>query len=181
MVYIILGNGFEEMEAVAPGDILRRGGVDVKYAGIDGNIILGANGISVVADCRVEDIDAANAEMIVVPGGMGGVESILASKTAMGAVKVAYDAGVKVAAICAGPMVLNALQILDGKNAVCYPGLEGKLNGNMSQENSTVVDGSVITGRGPGAALDFGLRLLEVLRGRDVADQVTAGLHYVRR
>lgn len=181
MVYIILGTGFEEMEAIAPGDILRRGGVEVKYAGIGGELIAGANGIAVKADCPVGEIDAENAEMIIIPGGMGGVESILGSRDALAAVKTAYDAGKPVAAICAGPMVLTELRILDGKNAVCYPGLEGKMSGKMSQKTSTVVDGNVITGRGPGAALDFGLKLLEFLRGRNAADTVASGLHYERR
>ena len=181
MVYIILGRGFEEIEAVAPGDILRRGGVEVRYAGIGGDMIVGSRGIGVKADCRVEDIDLRKAEMIVVPGGMGGVESILGSRAALNAVKSAYDAGIKVAAICAGPLELTRLHILDGKNAVCYPGMENEMSGSMSQESSTVADGNVITGRGPGAALDFGLRLLEELRGRDASDAVAAGLHYERR
>lgn len=181
MVYIILGEGFEEIEAVAPGDILRRGGVEVKYAGIGGDTIVGSHGIGVQTDCRVEEIDLSDAEMIVVPGGMGGVKSILGSKTALDAVKKAYDAGIKVAAICAGPLVLTKLHILDGKRAVCYPGLEDEMSGDMSQENSTETDGTVITGRGPGAALDFGLRLLEVLRGREAADAAASGLYYERR
>jgi len=181
MVYILLGTGFEEMEAVAPGDILRRGGVEVRYAGIGGDVIRGGNGVAVAADCRVEDADGAGAELVVVPGGMGGVQSILGSEAALNVLRRAWDAGKMVAAICAGPLVLTKLGILDGKNATCYPGLEGRMSGIMTQKTSTVADGRLITGRGPGAAMDFGLRLLEALRGREAADSVAAGLCYERR
>ena len=182
MVYIILGKGFEEVEAVAPYDVLKRGGVEVEFAGIGGNAVAGSHGIVINAERTVEEIDASGAELVVVPGGLGGVESILGSKTAMDAVMAAYEAGRRVAAICAGPLVLSKLGILDGVHAVCSPGMEGQMTGGiMSQAESTVVDGRVITGRGPGAAIDFGLRLLGELRGADAADQVAAAMHYERR
>ncbi len=182
MVYIILGKGFEEIEALAPGDILRRGGVEVQFAGIGGRSVTGGHGIVVEADVTVEDIDAGSAELVVVPGGLGGVDTILGSNTALKAIKTAYEAGRKVAAICAGPKVLARLGILNGVHAVCYPGMEKEMEGAlMSQAESTVVDGQIITGRGAGAAIDFGLRLLEELRGRQAADAVAGGIYYERR
>lgn len=102
MVYIILGKGFEPVEAIAPCDILRRGGVDVKLAGIGGKTVEAAHGVTVAADCTVEEIDQNALEMIVLPGGLGGVESILGCQAALDAVKRAWDGGKYVAAICAG-------------------------------------------------------------------------------
>lgn len=179
MVYIILGKGFEEIEALAPCDLLRRGGVDVKLAGIGGLKISGGRGISVVADCLLEDVDLDSAEMIVVPGGLGGVETIESTPAALELVKKASDMGKLVAAICAGPRVLAGLGLLNGKNAVCYPGMENQMaDGIMSQKQPVVHDGNIVTARGAGAAIDFGLALLEILAGKEVADKVSGGIYY---
>ena len=181
MVYILLGEGFEEIEAVAPFDILKRGGVDTKFAGVKGIEVMGAHGVAYKAHCLVSDVDLADAEMVVVPGGMGGVECIEASAEAMALVKKAYDMGIEVAAICAGPRVLSKLGILKGKRAVCYPGMEDQMDaGEMTQESPAIRDDKLTTGRGPGAALDFGYALLQVLRGKDVADKVAGDMHYAR-
>lgn len=182
MVYILLGTGFEEAEAIAPCDVLRRGGVETVYAGVEGLRVTGAHNIDVMADCLLKDIDLDKAEMIVVPGGGGGVECIEGSAEAMGIIKAAYDRGIEVAAICAGPRALAKLGIMEGRHGVCYPGMEDQITGAiMSQETSTVRDGKVTTGRGPGAAFDFGLAILEVLRGREAADSVAGELFYERR
>ncbi|MGM9522529.1 MAG: DJ-1 family glyoxalase III [Oscillospiraceae bacterium] len=179
MVYIILGRGFEETEAIAPYDVLSRGGVPVCFAGIGGKTVVGSHGISVNAECTVEDINVSDADIIVVPGGLGGVDSILGSRQTLDKIKAVYDAGARAAAICAGPTVLASLGITDGKNAVCYPGFETKMgNANMSQEHPAVVDGRVITGRAAGASLAFGLKLLEELRGVDAAKKVADSICY---
>ena len=171
MVYILLGTGFEEVEAIAPCDILRRGGVEVKYAGVEGLKVTSAHNIDVMADCLLDDINLDDAEMIMVPGGGGGVECIEASEKAMGIIKAAYDKGIEISAICAGPRALSKVGIMEGRKGVCYPGMEDQIIGGiMSQETSTVRDGKVTTGRGPGAALDFGLAVLEVLRGKEAAE-----------
>jgi 4-methyl-5(b-hydroxyethyl)-thiazole monophosphate biosynthesis len=173
MVYILLGEGFEEIEAVAPCDILRRGGVQVCFAGVDHRQVTGSHGIVVTADCLVHDIQLDQAEMIVLPGGLGGVQSMLASEKAMQLVRDAYDRGLWVAAICAAPTILAKLGILNGKKAVCYPGMENECIGaQMMQESATVQDGKVITGRGPGAALEFGYRILAALRNPDTSANV---------
>ena len=125
MVYIILGNGFEEIEAIAPCDILRRGGVEVQFAGIGGKKIIGGHGITVEADVTVEEMQ--DAEMVILPGGLGGVESIRGSETAMNAVKNAWESGKFVCAICAAPTILAQLGITDGKKATCYPGMENEM------------------------------------------------------
>ena len=178
MVYIILGTGFEEMEAICPCDILRRGGVKVQLAGIGGTQITGGNGITVRADCTVEELDLERMEMIVLPGGMGGVHSILGSQAAMDAVRYAYDQEKLVAAICAAPTILAKLGITDGKRAVVYPGLEDQMGSTRMQDANAVRDGRVLTGRAPGAAVDFGLLLLETLKDAETAARVRAGLVY---
>ena len=127
MVYIILGKGFEPMEAVAPCDILRRGGVEVRFAGIGGTLIEGGHGISVQADCTVEEMKLAEADMVILPGGLGGVQSILASETAMNFIRLAYEKNCLIAAICAAPTILAALHIADGRKATCYPGMEAQM------------------------------------------------------
>ena len=178
MVYIILGTGFEEMEAICPCDILRRGGVEAKLAGIGGTQITGGNGITVQADCTVEEMDLEQMELIMLPGGMGGVHSILGSETAMEAVRYAHEQGRLVSAICAAPTILAKLGITGGKQAVVYPGLEEQMGSARMQDVNAVRDGRVLTGRAPGAAVDFGLMLLEALKGAETAAQVRAGLVY---
>ena len=178
MVYIILGTGFEEIEAVAPCDILRRGGVEVKFAGIGGTLIKGGNGITVQADCTVEEMELENMELIMLPGGMGGVRSILGSETAMNAVKYAYENGKLVSAICAAPTILAKLGITDGKHATVYPGMEDQMGSAIMEDAHAVRDGKVLTGRAPGAALEFGYMLLEELKGAETAQKVRSGMVY---
>lgn len=178
MVYIILGAGFEDMEAVCPCDILRRGGIAVQFAGIGGLEITGSNGITVRADCTVEEINLEQMDMVVLPGGMGGVHSILESRTALNAVTWAWEHGRYVAAICAAPSILAKLHITDGKRTTVYPGMEPEMGGAVMQNADAVRDGNVLTGRAPGAAMDFGLMLLECLTDAETAARVRSGLVY---
>ena len=178
MVYIVLGTGFEEMEAICPCDILRRGGVEVQYAGIGGKLVTGGKGITVQADCTVEEMDLQTMDMIVLTGGLGGVHSILASETAMAAVRYAYENGKFVTAICAAPMILAQLGITDGKNATVYPGNEPNMGSANMVDANAVADGKVLTGRAPGAALDFGYLLLETLKGAETAAKIRSGMVY---
>ena len=170
MVYIILGKGFEPMEAVAPCDILRRGGVEVCFAGIGGKLIEGGHGISVQADCTVEEMKLADTDMVVLPGGLGGVQSILASETSMNFIRLAYEKNCYVAAICAAPTILARLHITDGRKGTCYPGMEDQMG--------TAQNGSVITGRAAGSADEFGLACLRALKGEETARQVASGIVY---
>lgn len=179
MVYIILGTGFEEIEAVAPCDILRRGGVEVKFAGIGGLEITGGNGITLKADCTVEEMDLESMELIMLPGGLGGVRSILGSEAAMDAVRYAYEQGKFVTAICAAPSILAKLGITDGKKATVYPGMEGQMGTAAMVDANAVADGKVLTGRAPGAAMDFGYLLLETLKGKETAAQIRSGMVFL--
>ena len=173
MVYMLLGTGFEETEAIAPLDLLRRAGIDVMTVGINGKIVKGSHGIGIEADIELSQLDLTDLEMIILPGGLGGVASIRASEAAMDAVKFAADNGKFTAAICAGPTVLADLGITDGKKATCYPGCEDGMGSACMAENEAAVrDGLVITGTSAGCAVPFGLALIEALRGPEAAEKI---------
>ena len=173
MVYLLLGTGFEETEAVAPLDLLRRAGVDVLTVGVNGKVVYGSHKIGIEADITIDQMDLTNMEMIILPGGLGGVASARASKPAMDALKFAWDNDKFVAAICAGPTVLADLGITDGKNATCYPGCEGDMgNANMIPATACVRDGNLITGTSAGCATAFGLMLISALKGQEEADSI---------
>lgn len=175
MVYMLLGTGFEEIEAIAPLDILRRAGVRVLTVGVAGKQVVGSHGICVEADITLPEMDLTELEMIVLPGGMGGVTTVRGSQAALDALRFAWDNGKYVAAICAGPTVLADLGITDGKNATCYPGLEGKMSSaRMVPDAAAVRDGRLITGTAAGCSIPFGLALVAALKGQETADQVAA-------
>ena len=173
MVYVLLGTGFEETEAIAPIDLMRRAGVEVLTVGINGKTVYGGHGIGVEADITLGEMDLTNLEMIVLPGGLGGVASIRASQEAMNAVKFAFDNGRYVAAICAGPTVLADLRITDGKHTTCYPGCENSMGNAITEENAaTVTDGKIITGTSAGCAIPFSLALITALKGEAAANTI---------
>ncbi len=173
MVYVLLGTGFEETEAIAPIDLLRRAGVQVMTVGINGKTVYGGHGIGVEADITLGEMDLTDLEMIVLPGGLGGVASIRASKEAMDAISFAFQNNRYVAAICAGPTVLADLQITNGKNATCYPGCENDMGAAVMIENAPcVTDGRIITGTSAGCAIPFGLALIAALKGEEAATAV---------
>ena len=173
MVYMLLGTGFEETEAIAPLDLLRRAGVTVLTVGIQGKTVYGGHGIGVEADITVEQMDLTDLDMIILPGGLGGVASIRGSKAAMDAVDFAWENNKFVAAICAGPTVLADLGITAGRMATCYPGCEsGMGSANMIPDAPCVRDDKLITGTSAGCAIPFGLMLIEALKGEAAAQAV---------
>ena len=172
MVYVLLGTGFEEVEAIAPVDLMRRAGIDVLTVGINGKIVYGGRGIGVQADITIDEMDLSNLEMIVLPGGLGGVASIRASRQTLDAVTFAYENDCFVAAICAGPTVLADLGITEGKNATCFPGQVGNMKNAILEEKAFVRDGKIITGASAGCAVEFGLALIEALRGPEASEQI---------
>ena len=173
MVYMFLGTGFEETEAIAPLDLLRRAGVDILTVGLNGKIVFGSHNIGVQADIEIHELDLTNAEMIILPGGLGGVASIRACEAAMEALRFAWENGKYLAAICAGPTVLADLGITDGKQATCYPGCEeGMGSAVMVDGQAAVRDGRVITGTSAGCAVSFGLKLIETLKGPEIAEKI---------
>lgn len=173
MVYIILGNGFEEAEALVPCDFLRRAGEKVLLVGIGSLDITGGHGITVRADCLADEVDWTQASMVVLPGGLGGVASILASGCVLNAVKrLSEREDSYLAAICAAPTVLARLGLLEGRRATCYPGMESEMCGAVCCDEAVVRDGKYITGRAAGAAQAFGLALVETLCGAEVMHKV---------
>ncbi|MBO4938771.1 MAG: DJ-1/PfpI family protein [Oscillospiraceae bacterium] len=173
MVYMLLGTGFEETEAIAPLDLLRRAGVEVMTVGVNGKIVYGSHKIGVEADIELGQMDLTRMEMIILPGGLGGVASVRASKEAMDALAFAWNNDKYVAAICAGPTVLADLGITAGMNATCYPGCEDGMGSAIMIEDAAVVtDEKLITGTSAGCAIPFGLALIEALKGTETAEAI---------
>lgn len=173
MVYMLLGTGFEETEAVAPLDLLRRAGICVLTVGINGKTVYGSHNIGIEADITLEQMDLTQLDMIILPGGLGGVASVSACQEALDALRFAWDNGKFVAAICAGPTVLAKLGITAGLNATCYPSCESQMeNTNMLPGKAAVRDGRLITGTSAGCAIPFGLELIAALKGQDAADAI---------
>ena len=173
MVYVLLGTGFEEMEAIAPIDLMRRAGIQVMTVGVTGKTVTGGHGISIEADVEIGQMDLTDLEMIVLPGGLGGVASARASQAALDALRFAWENEKYVAAICAGPTVLADLHITDHRQATCYPGCESGMGQADLAENAVCVrDGKLITGTSAGCATAFALELVAALKGQATADEV---------
>ncbi len=179
MVYLLLGEGFEEAEALVPTDLLRRAGVEVRLVGLKGKRVTSAHAITVECDCQLQDVEEHEARMIVLPGGLGGVNAISADERALGLIQRCADRGAYIAAICAAPTILARLGLLDRRKAVVYPGMEDQMLSAVVQPGkAVVVDGHLVTGEAAGSAFDFGLKLVELLRGREAAEAVREGVHY---
>lgn len=180
MVYILLGEGFEEAEALVTADVLRRAEVPVSLTGIGGDFVAGSHGITVKTDVTVESVSLSGGDMVVLPGGLGGVASMEGSGPAMALIRqAAENPEIWLAAICAAPTLLGRWGLLEGKDAVCYPGMEEGLTGAQPRmDRGVVVDGKIITGRAAGSAFDFGLALVEALAGAAEADKVRHGIYY---
>ncbi|MBE6548455.1 MAG: DJ-1/PfpI family protein [Ruminococcaceae bacterium] len=177
MVYLFLANGFEEIEALCPLDLLRRAGVEVTTVGVGAETLCGAHKIKVAADIPEIMYRDSSPEMIILPGGMPGAENLDNSRIVDAALKAASKNGAFLCAICAAPMVLGKRGMLKGKNAVCFPGFEEYLDGAQVSETETVVrDGNIITAKGMGAAFEFGLALVEALKGKEVAERVKSSV-----
>lgn len=172
MVYVFLANGFEEVEAIAPIDLMRRAGVDVTTVGIGSEYITGSHSVVVRCDTRDDEVVLEDIEAVVLPGGMPGATNLDASATVDRALKLAFEKGAILAAICAAPLVLGKRGYLAGKKATCFPGFESYLEGATLKGARVVRDGCVITAIGMGAASEFGLELVSALKGESTARQL---------
>lgn len=181
-VYVFLADGFEEIEALIPIDVLRRGGVEVvTVSTTDFPLVQSAHGVNVEADIMFEQADYTDADLLFLPGGMPGASNLFAHKGVCKALVDQHAAGKKVAAICASPaVVLAPLGILEGKRATCYPGMEETLpEADATYTGDLVtVDGNVTTGEGPAAAFPFAYELLSQLVNKQTADQIAEGMRY---
>ena len=181
-VYVFLADGFEDVEALIPIDVLRRGGVDVTTVSIsDFPLVQSAHGVNVEADIMFEQGDFTDADLLFLPGGMPGASNLFEHKGVCKAIVNQHMAGKKVAAICASPaVVLAPLGILDGKKATCYPGFESVLAENNATYTGDLVtvDGNVTTGEGPAAAFPFAYELLSQLVNKQTADQIAEAMRF---
>ena len=179
MVYILLGEGFEEAEAIVPGDLLRRAGVEVAYVGLEGLTVTGSHCIPVTADMTLEQVKENDMEILVLPGGRGGVASIQMDLFATALIQKARDKGCWLAAICAAPSILAHMGMLDGRKATCHPCVwEDMGSAAVDRQAQVVVDGPFITGQAAGAAYPFGLKLVEILKGAEAARTVADAILY---
>ena len=179
-VYVFLADGFEDVEALIPVDVLRRGGVEVVTVSItDFPLVQSAHGVNIEADVMFEQCDFSDADLLFLPGGMPGASNLFANKEVCKALVDQYAAGKKVAAICASPaVVLAPLGILDGKRATCYPGFEQALADATYTADLVTVDGNITTGEGPAAAFPFAYELLSQLVNKQTSDQIAEGMRF---
>ncbi len=176
-VCVLVADGSEELETVAVVDVLRRAGAEVVLAGVAGTRpVKASRGVGLVPDAAWDAAAAYGFDALVVPGGMGGVEAIGAEGSVLEALRRAAAAGKWVAAICAGPQVLDRAGVLEGKRYTCYPGLNREIGGGEWQDEPVVVDGKLVTSQGPGTAVAFALTLAELLEGLDAAQRTAAGM-----
>lgn len=177
MIYVFLADGFEEIEALAPVDILRRAEKDVVTVGIGSDTIRASHGVVMLTDITDMQMQLdERVEMIVLPGGMPGTLNLEKSAAVQGAIDYCVENRVPVAAICAAPSILGKKGLLSGRKATCFPGFEKFLEGAELSDEAVVTDGMITTAVGPGASVGFGLRLAEILCGRSEADRIAAGM-----
>lgn len=173
MVYVFLADGFEEIEALTPVDILRRGGVDVVTVGVTGREATSSHNIVVTADIMEEEIDDFDGvEAIVLPGGMPGTNNLEASEVVKEAIEYCSKNDILIGAICAAPSILGHMGLLKGKHATAFPSFQKELDGAICNNGFVEKDGKIITARGMGVSVEFGLELLKELKGNDVANSV---------
>ena len=181
-VYVFLADGFEDVEALIPVDVLRRGGVDViTVSTTEFPLVESAHGVNIEADIQFEQGDYSDADLLMLPGGMPGASNLYAHDGVCEALKAQFAAGKKIAAICASPaVVLAPLGILDGKKATCYPGSEQALDqaGAKYTGDLVTVDGNITTGEGPAAAFPYAYELLTQLVDKQTSDQIAEGMRF---
>ncbi|MBQ7423660.1 MAG: DJ-1/PfpI family protein [Prevotella sp.] len=176
-VYQFMADGFEDIEALAPVDVLRRGGVDIKTVSIMGSReVTSAHGVTILADLTFEEADLSDADMLLLPGGMPGAANLHDHEGLRDTLIAHAGKGKRIGAICAAPFVLGSLGLLRGKRATCYPGFEGRLEGAEYTAEMCTVDGTFTTGKGPGAALQYAYTILAQLTDEQTAHQVAEGM-----
>ncbi len=178
MIYVFLAEGFEEVEALATVDVLRRAGLDVKTVGVTGATVSGSHGIPVVCDCEISAVAPCDAvQAIVLPGGMPGTLNLEKSPQVNGFIDYAAANGKLICAICAAPSILGKKGLLRGRSAICFPGFEDCLEGAVISQSSVVCDGNYITAKACGAALQFGNTIAARFIGEEKAEKLWESLY----
>ncbi len=180
MIYILLADGFEEIEALLPLDMLRRANLPVKTVGISSKVAAGSHGIPVICDILPEEAILSEAELVVFPGGMPGALNLDSSPFTDKIISAVTNNGGRLAAICAAPLVLGRRGLLKGKTATCYPGFENELTGATVSSLGVVTDGSITTARGMGAALEFAEELLRLTVGEETQKKISDSIMKVK-
>ncbi len=176
MITVLLADGFEEIEALTPVDMLRRAGKKVVTVGITGKTVTGAHGIPVIADCEPKDLPHGKIECLILPGGMPGTKNLDESPETDALINRTLSDGGRLAAICAAPSVLGKRGLLRGKKATCYPSFERFLEGATASTEKVVTDENVTTSRGAGTAMDFALELVSLLVSPEKSEELGAGV-----
>jgi len=175
--FVFLADGFEENEAIAPIDILRRADIQVTTVSISNSKeVRGAHGITVLADCLFAKADFTHNDLLFLPGGMPGTKNLDAHNGLKDLLLKHAKLGGNIAAICAAPSILGKMGLLYGKEAICYPGYENQLQGAILSEKKIVKSGSIITAIGAGIAVEFALRLVEELKGEETALRISKSI-----
>ena len=177
MIYCFLAEGFEEVEALSPVDMLRRAGAEIKTVGIGSKKITGSHGITVECDLSEDEIElSASLEAVILPGGMPGTKNLEKSDTVQSALDFADKNGKYICAICAAPSVLGHKGLLKGKNAIAFPGFEKDLEGAVISDKHVVTDGNIITAKGAGVATDFGLAIVAAIKDSETAMKIRSSI-----
>lgn len=171
-VAVYFAEGYEEVEALSVVDVLRRGKIEVIMTGVEEKIVASARGIKICMDAVIDELDHDTVDMIVLPGGMPGVTHLEKSEKVIKNIKTFKEQGKWLAAICAAPSILGKNDLLIGERATCYPGHEKSLNQCEHCNEATVISGKIVTSKAAGTALHFALILLEVLKGKEAAEEV---------
>ena len=179
MVYVFLADGFEEIEALAPVDFLRRAGITLETASLKGKSAIGAHNIEVTADINIDDVSLnEDLEAIILPGGMPGSQNLFEDERVHKAIDFAIDNNKLVCAICAAPFILGRKGLLKGKKATCFPGFQEELTGANVKNQGVVKDGNIITAQGAGVAWEFGEKIASELVGSEISQRILLGLQW---
>lgn len=176
MLLMFFADGFEEVEAIATLDVIRRANIEIRSVGIGAKEITGSHGITVICDMNDSDVNELDIDGVILPGGMPGTLNLLESKVVNGAIDYCASEGKLICAICAAPMILGRKGLLEGKEAICFPGFEEELKGATVSEKFVCTSGNIITAKGMGSAINFGLAITEYFTDKETAEKLRGTL-----
>lgn len=177
MLYMFFADGFEEVEAIAALDVIRRAKIEIESVGIGSKQITGSHNISIICDKTEDEINVSDKlEGIILPGGMPGTKNLQNNSTVNTFIDYCTEKGLYLCAICAAPMILGCKGLLNGKEATCFPGFEEFLEGAVLSDKYVCTDGNIITAKGMGSAVNFGLAIVSAIKGEDFSVELKASL-----
>ena len=177
MIYVLLVDGFEDIEALEPVDILRRAEIDVKTVGVYSGTVASSHGVRVHTDITIDEVNKSDMTMLVLPGGPG--HGLLdESEKVHSLISYAEENNLYIAAICASPSIIGKLGLLNGRQYTCFPGFEKFCTGGIYSSEKAVLDGKILTGKGAGAASDFGFKIVDIFKGKALSDTLKKSMQY---